>query len=240
MHKGLSPEIQEFIEQTEQSEGFNIKEVPQGTLIDVETRSGSVYTLVVSDPENHEVALVGPHDGLREPTLYYLQGATGGGSMVKTGWIGKGLRLRLNGPGTLLTTSPVVNFQFNSEPERGPQMLAEAESKRPEPATEDALDKFNRMLDGIIDTFPDEHQGRARGLVNEFNSQGRGIMVRIFELANEQGKLPAALDLIEKQYREHWAYRAPEIRGSFITEQDVHYIHAAYEELDLPLPEKQD
>ncbi len=231
-----SPRTVNPLELMNESEGFFIEAVTAGTMFEIETRSGSTYTLIVSRPEQHEVVLTGPHDALKKPTLFNLQGGTAGGSMVKAGFIGNGLRMRLNGPGSLLTTSPVVEIREVNDLSRALEMLAEAELNRPPPVTDERIKKFEEFVESLILQLPPEYQDRARGYVLEFNFEGQGMIVQIFRLANEAGKLDRAFDVLNDHWSRHWAYRAPEIRGSFVTEQDEYYIRLAYEEIGLALP----
>lgn len=240
MSQKLSSDVQRFLEQAEQAGGFYIKNVPPGTLLEVDTRSGSTYTLVITNPDQHELVLVGPHKRMRQPSLYYLQGATRGGSRIEVGWLRCGLCLRLNGADSLVTTSAVQRFRVINDPDRVLHLVAEAESQRPQKPSAEDIDRFNQSIDQMINAFPPEQRDRASEFIYRFNPQGRAMMVRIMRLANEQDRLLEALDLLDRQYEKHWVYRAPEIRGSFVTEIDVEYIEAAYTQLGLPLPKQSD
>ncbi|MBU0625190.1 hypothetical protein KKF05_02500 [Patescibacteria group bacterium] len=240
MDQKLLLDVQQFLEQAEQTGGFYIKNVPLGTMLEVDTQSGSTYTLVITSPDQHELVMVGPHKRMRQPSLYYLQGATRGGSSVEVGWLRRGLCLRLNGAGSLVTTSPVQNFRVINDPDRVLHLVAEAESHRLQKPSDKDIDRFNQSIDQMISEFPPEYRDRASEFIYRFNPQGRAMMVQIMRLANDRGRLTQALDLLDRQYKKHWAYRAPEIRGSFITEIDVEYIEAAYNQLRLPLPNQSD
>ena len=76
-----------------------------GTIVIVRTRH-SRYRLVVVEPETQRV-LVSGGDWFPEPTEAQLVGATGGGSMLKPGWIGVGLRVELRHMNQPITTSLV-------------------------------------------------------------------------------------------------------------------------------------
>ncbi len=73
------------------TDGLDVRELPEGTTVDVRTRH-SRYRLVVVQPETGRVLIKGGARFL-EPTEARLVGATGGGSMLKPGWIGVGLRI---------------------------------------------------------------------------------------------------------------------------------------------------
>ena len=93
----LSPQIAEFVRKIETNEGFDLKEVPKGTLLQIETENDDTFYVLVLEPKKGKVALKVPgHPQLQEPQVFFHQGATGGGSVVKFGWIGVGLYLRMN------------------------------------------------------------------------------------------------------------------------------------------------
>jgi hypothetical protein len=86
-------------------EGVAIESLESGTTLIVHT-DNSTYRLVVLDGPNHQVLVEG---GAMFPDAVpaVLQGASAGGSLVKTGWIGMGLRLELFVDPTWIRTSPV-------------------------------------------------------------------------------------------------------------------------------------
>jgi hypothetical protein len=86
-------------------EGVSIGELEPGTLVTVETRN-SRYQMVVLDSESHRVLLNG---GALFPdrTEVVVRGSTTGGSAIKLGWIGVGLRLELVLGRRRITTSRV-------------------------------------------------------------------------------------------------------------------------------------
>ncbi|MFH1047638.1 MAG: hypothetical protein V1738_05015 [Patescibacteria group bacterium] len=63
-------------------------------------------------------------------------------------------------------------------------------------------------------------------------------MVQILRLAHQASRLNLAFAVLDRHYQRHWAYRAPEIRGSFITHEDEYFVRLAYQEIDLPLPDR--
>ena len=86
-------------------EGLAIESVAPGTTLIVHT-DNSTYRLVVLDGPHHHVLVEG---GAMFPDAVpaVLQGASAGGSLVKTGWIGIGLRLELLVDSKWVRTSPV-------------------------------------------------------------------------------------------------------------------------------------
>jgi hypothetical protein len=85
------------------SAGFRIETLDAGTLLTIRTRQ-SEYRLTVLDAERREVLVRG---GLWVPeaTQAHLEGSTAGGSALKIGWLGIGLRMELSiGHGTITTS----------------------------------------------------------------------------------------------------------------------------------------
>ena len=66
----------------------------------------SRYRLVMVEPETRRVIISGG-DWCHVPTEAQLVGTTGGGSMLKPGWIGVGLRVELQQLNQRITTSLV-------------------------------------------------------------------------------------------------------------------------------------
>jgi hypothetical protein len=94
------------------ADGMSIKSLEAGTTLRVRTRN-STYRLVVLDPVKLLVLLVGgalfPED-----TVARLAGATAGGTTLKVGWIGLGLRVEIAAGGKRTTTSPVESIEIAS------------------------------------------------------------------------------------------------------------------------------
>ena len=85
--------------------GVDVRELNPGAIVSVRTRH-SRYRLVVVEPKTQRVVVNGG-EWFPEPTEAQLVGATGGGSMLKPGWIGVGLRVELWHMNQPITTSPV-------------------------------------------------------------------------------------------------------------------------------------
>ncbi len=240
-HPNLSPEINAWIKQVEANDGFAIKDQKRGDMFKATTHSGSVYIFVVTDPEKHEVAVASPENRnpkMREPQLCVIDGATNGGSMVKVGWIGIGSYLRMYPmTGGLYTITPIQLITLRQDPELARSITEKAETKRPKKWTGDDKKKAEAGLkDFIRKKFPGDEVERVEDLLNFFCWNGRMMMLTLLVKAHEAGKLETAFGVIGKQIQEHWGYRAPEIRGEFMTESDVYYMKQAYEKLGLPIP----
>ena len=87
------------------ADDVDVRELAAGAIVSVRTRN-SCYRLVIVEPESQRV-LVSGGDWFPESTEVHLVGSTGGGSMLKPGWIGVGLRLELRHTTRPITTSPV-------------------------------------------------------------------------------------------------------------------------------------
>jgi hypothetical protein len=76
-----------------------------GTPVTIQTLY-STYELIVRDGGRHDVLLRG---GRLFPgwTEAHVNGSTAGGSAIKSGWIGPGLRIEVVVDGKRFTTSPV-------------------------------------------------------------------------------------------------------------------------------------
>jgi hypothetical protein len=85
-----------------------------GTVIVVNTRHTRYRFVVVDGPEQR--ALVTGGWLFPESTEVRLEGATGGGSMLKVGWIGVGLRLELSIGLRRITTSRVLSIAVEGVP----------------------------------------------------------------------------------------------------------------------------
>jgi hypothetical protein len=86
-------------------EGLAIESLAAGTMLLVRT-DNSEYRLIVLDPACHRVLVEGGAM-FREPVSAVVQGASAGGSLVKTGWIVVGLRIELFVDPQWVMTSPV-------------------------------------------------------------------------------------------------------------------------------------
>lgn len=89
-------------------EGIGIGSMATGTPVTIQTLY-STYELIVRDGGRHDVLLRG---GRLFPgwTEAHLNGSTAGGSAIKSGWIGPGLRIEVVVDGKRFTTSPVQSI----------------------------------------------------------------------------------------------------------------------------------
>jgi hypothetical protein len=94
-----------FAFQLGDADGVDVRELAAGAIVTVRTRN-SWYRLVMVEPVTQRV-LVSGGDWFREPTDAQLVGSTGGGSMLKPGWVGVGVRMELRHRNQPITTSVV-------------------------------------------------------------------------------------------------------------------------------------
>jgi hypothetical protein len=94
--------------------GVAVDSLEPGTRVVVGT-SHSCYRFVVSDPERRRGTVTGGRL-FSEPTDVRIDGATAGGSVIKAGWIGVGLRMELTVGSKRVTTSCVKFLAVDKVP----------------------------------------------------------------------------------------------------------------------------
>jgi hypothetical protein len=95
-------------------EGVALRSLVPGTKVNVQTRN-SCYQLTVLNGRRDDVLVRG---GALFPDAVpaQVQGASAGGSLVKTGWIGVGLRIELRVGARRVVTSPVHSLSLEVTP----------------------------------------------------------------------------------------------------------------------------
>jgi hypothetical protein len=101
-----------FVSEPGCDEGLAIESLAPGTMLIVQT-DNSEYRMIVLDGDGRRVLVEG---GVMfpEPVSAVVQGASSGGSLVKTGWIGVGLRMELFVDPRWTITSPVRSIALVS------------------------------------------------------------------------------------------------------------------------------
>lgn len=89
-------------------EGIGIGSVADGTPLTIRTRH-STYEMIAHGSARHDVLLKGG-PFFPEWTEARLNGSTAGGSALKSGWIGIGLRMEIVVDRRTFTTSPVQSI----------------------------------------------------------------------------------------------------------------------------------
>ncbi len=95
-------------------DGIDFQSLEVGAIVHVHTKFSS-YRLVVTDPEGGAARITGGRL-FTEPTPVRVEGATAGGSAIKAGWIGVGLRLELLNSTNRVTTSVVRSVRVEQPP----------------------------------------------------------------------------------------------------------------------------
>jgi hypothetical protein len=100
--------LEEFPAEPGFADGVAVESLEPGTILEVTTRN-TRYRLTVIDGGGH--ALITGGALFPQPTEVHIEGATAGGSALKLGWIGVGLRLELSIGRRLITTSAVQSVE---------------------------------------------------------------------------------------------------------------------------------
>lgn len=108
-HPNLSDEINRNIAQSEIDGGVYLKNIPEGQKLDIETQNRH-YTLV---KKQGKVFLWGHPVYCALPMEVRLNGSTWSGSMLKVGFIGRGMRLEVVlSDGRVMTTSIIKEIKY--------------------------------------------------------------------------------------------------------------------------------
>jgi len=103
-----------FVYESGYSGGIDFHSLEVGTVVNVHTRY-SCYRLVVVDPETTRAMVTGGRL-FPEATEMRVEGATGGGTAIRPGWIGVGLRLEMSNVSNRVTTSVVESVTTDPPP----------------------------------------------------------------------------------------------------------------------------
>ena len=96
------------------AKGIAVQSLEDGTVLSIHTKH-SRYRVVILDSANQS-ALVNGGSLFTETTEVRIEGATAGGSVLKMGWIGVGLRLELSIGRQRITTSRVTSVAIENVP----------------------------------------------------------------------------------------------------------------------------
>jgi hypothetical protein len=106
--------LEQFVLEPGCSDGIDFQTLDAGATVHVHTRYSS-YRLVVTDPENGGALITGGRL-FPESTPIRIEGATAGGTAIKSGWIGVGLRLEMFNLMNRITTSIVRSVSIEPAP----------------------------------------------------------------------------------------------------------------------------
>jgi hypothetical protein len=94
-HANLSDDVNRNIVQSEVEGGVHLRDVPPGTVLEVQTQNRA-YTILY---KGWDQALISGHPVFcPEPVPVTIHGSTWGGSMLKSRFIGRGMRLEFGHP----------------------------------------------------------------------------------------------------------------------------------------------
>jgi hypothetical protein len=111
-HPHFSDEINCNIVQSEMEGGVHLRDLPPGTVLEVQTRN-RVYTIV--SERDGEAWISGHPVYCPDPVLVNIHGSTWGGSMIRERFIGRGLRLEFGHPDfQVIFTSRLVDVREKS------------------------------------------------------------------------------------------------------------------------------
>ncbi|MDB5188217.1 MAG: hypothetical protein JWO50_737 [Candidatus Kaiserbacteria bacterium] len=238
----LSAELNAFIEKVGVKNGFELSNLPENALFEIHTRN-SVYTIVVLDPQNGAIALMGSRPDYKEPDIFAFFGSSFGmsTSVTRVGWVGIGLHFRMRSlDGGLFTTTEVKHFVMLNDPSKALSIRKRAEAKRPDaliPETEDELALWQKNFDKEIESnFAGEYLPIVQKWLAKFCINGKCRAATFFFAAKSAGRLKEALLLMPRHYKEHWMYKHPDICGDLITPSDTYQWEKAYKEAGIPAP----
>jgi len=103
-----------FVQEPGCSYGIDFTALEVGAVVHVHT-TYSCYDLRVVDPEEKRARVTGGRL-FPESTEVRIEGATAGGSAIKSGWIGIGLRLEMASSEQRVTTSMVQSLTLDPPP----------------------------------------------------------------------------------------------------------------------------
>src|SRR4030095_1455792 len=107
-------QLDAFVYESGCSEGIDFRTLDVGAVVNVDTKY-SHYRLVVLGAERRRALVTGGRL-FSESTEVRIEGATAGGSAIRPGWIGVGLRLEMSNGSTRITTSVVQSVTVDPPP----------------------------------------------------------------------------------------------------------------------------
>jgi hypothetical protein len=107
-------QLDAFVYESGCSEGVDFCTLEVGAIVNVFTKY-SRYRLVALNPQ-HKSALVTGGRLFPQATEVRIEGATAGGSAIRPGWVGVGLRLEMSNGSNRVTTSVVQSVTVDQPP----------------------------------------------------------------------------------------------------------------------------
>ncbi len=108
-HQGFSDQVNHNIIQSEIEGGVFLENLPEGATLVLRTEN---RRYVIEKRAQGQVLISGHPQYCPKPHCTYIHGSTWGGSMLKVGFIGRGMHLEF-GPvnGATITTSRIIEIQ---------------------------------------------------------------------------------------------------------------------------------
>ena len=240
-HKNILPEMNKSLEQVGAADGFMFKDLNPGTLVDVITQY-TKYTMAIIDPNRSEVAMISTREQIKGPDIWIIMGSSVGSGIkmgtIKVGFSFQAQRLQ----GGSIETSTVKSFVFRDDPDEVKRIIQEAEKSRPKVKTKEEVKRgkaeFDFTVESIIKEFNGKDADRIRQIISCFgNSSAKAIVLGVVCQAKKYKKLTDALDRLEKDWKEHWAYQLPSIAGNpDVFPRNALVWDALYNDLKMPKP----
>ena len=105
--------LEGFREEVDRRGGMDLSELEPLTRLKVRTHN-TLYQLIVLSPWESRVLMQGGRF-FAEPVEASLGGSSYGGCMLKTRWIGLGMRMEIHGQDSHIVTSPVRSVQVEDD-----------------------------------------------------------------------------------------------------------------------------
>lgn len=114
-HPNFSDQVNRQFIQSEIEGGVYLRDLPQATVLDIQTQH-HVYTVVVL--AENSVLISGHPEYCPEPVPVAVAGSTWGGSMLKRGFVGRGMHLEFSHPEyrAPITTSRIKEVRECTQP----------------------------------------------------------------------------------------------------------------------------
>lgn len=105
--------LEGFAEEVEQSEGVDLGGLEPLTVLSIDTEN-SHYEMFLLHPVDRRVVI---HGGkvFAEPTETTIHGSSFGGSLLKLGWVGIGMRIEMYFDGKFILTSAVRSLEVRRD-----------------------------------------------------------------------------------------------------------------------------
>jgi len=112
-HQNLSDRINGNIIRSEIEGGVDLRDLPAESTLEVETRNRAYILVMQSDCH---AWISGHPEFCPEPVLVQINGSNWGGSMIKTAYLGRGMRLEFRHPGFegLIVTSTICDIRLRA------------------------------------------------------------------------------------------------------------------------------